>query len=272
MATKEHRRRARGLIEGLEFRIHAGPPVRESEILSAREFLRQSEFSPVSDYFDRLGRIQDRLSARSNEPLLPRGKANYGGEAAGRWMQLQSAFDHVILSTCYEGEFNFKSGRVKISHRFNQNGRIDFVELKFLRSLHPCLDGEIRKLLTVKGYQTIRKDWRVAEAFALEVLPRELIFLYQDVFREPKEEILAWLVNIGHRLAGDLLKDLRTRPVNGHDSRTGKNPNQLCLRAIRTDEVALPILEKAASLECTVDFQGPKEVLVRYAIKSTSAT
>ena len=104
----------------------------------------------------------------------------------------------------------------------------------------------------------------MAEAFALEVLPRELIFLYQDLFRGPKEEILAWLVNIGHRLAGDLLKDLRTRPVNGHDSRTGKNPSQLCLRAILTDDVALPILEKAASLECTVDFQGPMEVQVRY--------
>ena len=35
-------------------------------------------------------------------------------------------------------------------------GRIDFVELKFLRSLHPLLTGEIRKLVTVKGYQSIR--------------------------------------------------------------------------------------------------------------------
>jgi hypothetical protein len=283
VATKEHRKRARGLIEGLEFRIHAGPPVRESEILSAREFLRQSEFSPVSDYFDRLGRIQDRLSARAHEailnqnvadgtrcPTLPRGKANYGGEAAGRWMQLQSAYDHVIFSTCYEGEFNSKPGRVKISHRFNLNGRIDFVELKFLRSMHPCLNGEIRKLLTVKGYQTMRKDWRLAEAFVLEVLPQELIFLYPEIFRGPKEEILAWLVNIGHRLAGDLLKDLRTRSVNGHDSRTAKNPNQLCLRAILTDDVALPILERAAELECTVDFQAPKEVLVNYNLPTGS--
>lgn len=289
MATKEHRKRAQGLIGGLEFRIHAGPPVRESEIVSAREFLRQSEFSPVSDYFDRLGRIQNRLNARSREtdlaqngaggtclradatarqapcPTLPRGKANYGGEAAGRWMQLQSAYDHVILSTCYEGEFNFKSGRVKISHRFNQAGRLDFVELKFLRSLHSCLDGEIRKLLTIKGYQTMRKDWRAAEAFTMEVLPQELIFLYQDIFRGPKAEILAWLVNIGHRLADDLLKDLRVGELNGYETLTGKNPNQLCLQAVLTDEVAAPILEKAASLECTVAMFGPKEVSVKYA-------
>ena len=267
MATKEHRKRARGLIEGLEFRIHAGPPVRESEIRSAREFLRESEFSPVSDYFSRLGRIQGWLSLRSSEPVVPRGKANYGGEAAGRWMQLQSAYDHVILSTCYEGEFNFKAGRVKISHRFNQEGRTDFVELKFLRSLHSCLDGEIRKLLTIKGYQTIRRGWRAAEAFSMEVLPQELIFLYQDIFRGPREEVFAWLVNIRHRLAEDLLKDLRSRTANGHEVRPGKNPEQLCLRAILTDEVALPILEKVAQLECAVDFQGANDAVVRYDSK-----
>ena len=108
----------------------------------------------ASDYFQRLEQIKAGL--RPDQPrraLLP-GKRNYGGEAAGRWMQLQSAYDHVILSTCYEGDFDCKPGRVKVSHRFNQAGRADFVELKFLRSLQPCLNGEIRKLLRVKDYQT----------------------------------------------------------------------------------------------------------------------
>ena len=41
MPTKESRRQARGLVEELELRAHVGPPVRENEIVSAREFLRQ---------------------------------------------------------------------------------------------------------------------------------------------------------------------------------------------------------------------------------------
>jgi hypothetical protein len=41
-------------------------------------------------------------------------------------MQIQSAFDHIILSTCYAGEFNLRRGRIKISHRFNHEGRLDF--------------------------------------------------------------------------------------------------------------------------------------------------
>ena len=106
-------------------------------------------------------------------------------------MQLQSAYDHVILSTCYEGDFNQQHGRVKISHRFNQEGRLDFVELKFLRSLHACLNGETRKLLTIKNYQDLRREWHSADAFVLPVLPRELVFLFDDIFRCSKSELFA---------------------------------------------------------------------------------
>src|SRR3989304_4898752 len=161
MPTKENKQQARGLVEALEFRVHAGPPVCDTEILTAREFLRQHDFSAASDYFNRLGQVQNRVGTRP--AAVRQEKRNYGGEAAGRWMQVQSIYDHVILSTCHEGEFNLRRGRVKGSHRFNQAGRIDFVELKLLRSLQPCLDGSIRKLLTVRGYQSLRKDWLAAE-------------------------------------------------------------------------------------------------------------
>ena len=264
MATKEKRREAKGLIERLEFRVHAGPPIRANEIVSAHEFLRQHDFSPASDYFSRLGQVQERLGTRSTEPPLSAGKHNYGGEAAGRWMQLQSAYDHLILSTCYEGCINLQSGRIKISHRFNAAGRIDFVELKFLRSTHACLTGEIRKLLTIKGFQTLRKDWLSAEAFVLPVLPRELVFLFEEIFRTPKHELFAWLVNIGHGLVDDLVKDLAARPPNGFHPHTPRNPDQLCLTAVRTDPVAWPILENTAALESAVDVAGSESVLVRY--------
>jgi hypothetical protein len=264
MATKEHKRQVRGLIEGLESRVHLGPPISEAELVSAREYLRQNDFSPASDYFGRLTQIQDLLKGRAREPLLPPTKRNYGGEAAGYWMQVQSAYDHVILSTCYEGDFDLKHGRVKLSHRFNQQGRIDFVELKFLSSLHACLNGEIRKLLRIKDYQTLRRDWRAAEAFVLAVLPQELLFLHPDLFRSPRDEVLAWLVNIGHRMLGELLEDLKTRSANHGLPQSRTNGDQLCLEALRTDEVALPILKNAAALEAAIELSDPQTVVVRY--------
>jgi len=244
--------------------VHVGPPIQVTEIVSAREFLRQSDFSPASDYFSRLTQIQYRLERRSKEPVLPPAKHNYGGEAAGFWVQLQSAYDHVILSTCYDGDFNFKHGRVKISHRFNQQGRIDFVELKFLRSLDPLLDGAFRKLLTVKDYSSLPTDWRGAEAFLLQVLPRELIFLHPEIFRHPRSELCAWLVNIGHRLVRGLVDDLKTRPLNGSFPYSGRNGEQLCMLAVRTDEIAWPILEKTALLESVVEITGPKTASITY--------
>src|SRR5512141_391618 len=93
VATKDQKRHARGLIETLESRVHAGPPVGDGELHSVREFLRPNDFPAASDYYRRLGQIQHRLEGRPAVPVLVPAKRNYGGEAAGRWMQLQSAYD-----------------------------------------------------------------------------------------------------------------------------------------------------------------------------------
>ena len=209
MPTKEAKREARGVIEGLENRVHFGPPVVDTEIQAVREFLQQHDFSPSSDYFSRLVDIQSRLRTRLRTPVIAQAKRNYGGEISGRFMQVQMVYDHLILSTCYEGEFRTQRGRIKISHQFNQEGRIEFVELKFLNSLHPCLDGQIRKLLMIKDYQAIRKDWHAAEAFVLPTLPRELVFLHDDAFRSPRADLFTWLVNIGHGIVDQMLAELR---------------------------------------------------------------
>jgi hypothetical protein len=263
VATKEHKRHAKGLIEKLESRIHAGPRIEHGELLSVREFLHQNDFSPASEYFRRLCQIQDRLAGRVNDHLPTHGKRNYGGQAGGRHMQVQSIYDHVILSVCYGGEFNTRRGRVKVSHRFNKEGRVDFVELKFLCSLSPELNGAIRKLVLVKEYQKIRKDWDAAEAFILPVLPQELVFLYQDVFRCERADVFGWLINIGHVIAGDLLADLDSRPAGP----TNGDGEQLGLHFIREDSIALPILQKAAARECAVEIEDERTVLVRYVRK-----
>lgn len=265
MPTKENKRQARGLVEALEFRVHRGPPVRDAEIQSLREFLRQHDFSTASDYFSRLEQIKERVVARPSRGQQE--KRNYGGQANGYFMQLQSVFDHVILSTCHGGEFHTQRGRIKISHRFNESGRVDFVELKFLHSLQPCLNGELRKLLLIKDYPNREKDWLEAEAFALRVLPQELVFICADVFRYTKAEVLAWLINLGHWTVENLLNDLRAHPTNGCVAGSEGNPNQLGLKAILRDEVAWPILEQAAALEATVELDDAESVIVRYAHK-----
>ena len=74
MATKENKRQVRELVEGLEQRVHCGPAIRIVEIQTARDFLRQHDFSPASDYFDRLAHIENRLQGRSREIFRPADK------------------------------------------------------------------------------------------------------------------------------------------------------------------------------------------------------
>ena len=251
-------------MDGLEVRVHSGPPVQVSEIASVREFLQDNDFAPASDYFSRLEQIQTRIETRRNIPTVQQGKRDYGGEAAGYWMQVQSAFDHIILSTCFSGDFNSQHGRIKISHRFNQTGRLDFVELKFLRSLQPALNGAIRKLLLVRDYQNLRKDWIAAEAFILEVLPRELVFLFGDIFRCERNDLFAWLINIGHRLTGDLVTALEQRTVNGYDAARQAESRQFALHEVSSDAVAFPILKQSSRLEAVVEVTGSKTAVVEY--------
>jgi hypothetical protein len=179
-------------------------------------------------------------------------------------MQIQSAYDHVILSTCYAGEHQSQHGRIKLSHRFNQAGRIDFVELKFLRSLQPFLTGAFRKLVSVCNYQHLKKDWSSAEAFVLPVLPRELIFLFPDIFRCERSELLAWLINIGHTLTGDLLANLAEDPSRRNAIESAETQPQLPLEELLHDSIAFPILQTAAGLESAVESREEKKVLVRY--------
>jgi hypothetical protein len=192
------------------------------------------------------------------------------------------------------------------------------------------LNGELRKLLTVKDYSSIRKDWYAATAIVMRVLPQELVFLYEDIFHCPKPQLLAWLLNIGHGLVEDCLKDLQSqknkrslppatasgtvgldfsrsanhgpnlgwslkawnqneaaRTVclerteveyavfdrNGNDSdgrpvQPSGSPEQMPLDALLLDEVAKPILEKAARLESVVEIENATEILVRYLRKN----
>jgi hypothetical protein len=95
------------------------------------------------------------------------------------------------------------------------------------------------------------------------VLPQELVFLYEDVFRCEKADIISWLVNIGHVIAGDLIVDLGSRP---EESPNG-NSEQLALHHLRDDTVGLPILQKAATRDCAVEIEDERLALVRYVRK-----
>ncbi len=258
--TKEARRLARQRLEALEAALRSGSGPSLVQVQDFARFLRQCGFAPSSEYFSRLARLE--AFVRSHGVPAPSAKRDYGGYAAGCWMQVQSVYDHLLLSVCYEGEFRGRRGRIKISHRFNRAGRIDFVEAKLLRSLVPQLDGALRKLLTVREFPRLEPDWWAASAYALRVLPQELLFLHAEIFRYPRSEVLAWLINIGHRTVADLVTELEGGPM---DPPPGPQQRQWPISSLTGDPVAWPILQQAALLEaCIEPGDSPDVFLVRY--------
>lgn len=278
MATKALRQQARQWVETLESRLHIGPSPGLAEIQSARDFLRQHDFPAASDYFRRLNRIEGSLITRSAANPLP--KRNYGGRIADFWLQVQSVFDHVLVSVCYQGEFRAQRGRVKLTHRFNAAGRVDFVEMKYLRALDARLDGATRKLVLVRDFALRPRAWLEAEAFVLRVLPRELILIEPDVFRCPRAEIVAWLVNLGHWTAAQTLAALETRgddarPEMRADARSAAGPEsppptQRDLPELIGDAVALPILQQARVLRACAESDSPEQAVLRYVRETTA--
>jgi hypothetical protein len=272
MATKALRQQARQWVETLESRLHVGPPPGVAEIQSARDFLRQHDFPAASDYFHRLNRLEGSLAARRAACAAP--KRNYGGRAAGLWLQVQSVHDHVLVSACYEGEFRLQRARVKLTHRFNTAGRVDFVELKFLRALDARLDGAVRKLVLVRDFAARPREWFEAEAFVLRVLPRELILIEPDVFRCARAEIVGWLVNLGHWTVEQALADLAANRGDGGSSprqnarcaagATPESAAQRDLPEVLADPVALPILKQAAALRIRAECDASELALLRY--------
>lgn len=262
--TREARRQARRRMEWLETAIHTGPGLQPAELQKFEQFLREAGFPPSSEYFQRLARLQEVLRSRPSPPDAA--KRDYAGFAAGCWMQVQSVYDHCLISVCYDGQFNRQPGRIKITHRFNRAGRVDFVEAKLLRSLEPILHGALRKLITIREYPHREPDWWAAPAFALRVLPRELLFLHPDIFRHPRPRLLAWLINIGHHTVADLVRELAQAEPS---PRLPEGRHQYPLDWLPTDPVAWPILQQAALLEAVVEpGDAPDVHHVRYLRRS----
>ena len=77
----------------------------------------------------------------------------------------------------------------------------------------------------------------------------------------------------GHRMAGDLLEDVRSRVRSTGLFRIAEPMGtNWAFEAIRSDEVAWPILEHAASLESAVELSNPQTALVRYVRAGSDKT
>jgi len=162
----------------------------------ARTLLLQHEFSPSSDYFNRLAGVQSRLRTRVIAPALASVKRNYGGASAAAGCRSRCLRpphpEHVLRRRVPHPA----GGRVKSPIGSTSRAASTSVELKFLQSLHSPLDGQLRKLLLVRDFATIHKDCTPPRPSSSRPATGAGFPSCGDFPLRPAPNWLAWLVNI----------------------------------------------------------------------------
>ena len=252
MPTQEDEKNIHDKLIELDKAFAAGKEVhRDAEHLL--EEITQLGFSGGSEHFKRALSIYQ-MEARDGiadtdiqqpKRLLESGKYDYVGHIGSYFLQAVIAYDHLFLTRVYSGEFHARKGKIKISNRFNSEGRLDLIDAKLIRSLDAHMDGAIRHLVTIDGYRTLSKDWQTAPLLYLSCIPKEMIFVKGDILRASPPKLYNTLVGYAYRTASDLLDGISRETIAAE---TPRNPQQLPLDKIVHNDMAMYILGKAASL------------------------
>ena len=263
MPSREEKQRIRGIIEDLEAKAFNRQAITAEEIKTITESMKKMHFSEDSGYYPRLENLLEDLNEKNSvnitkpqpqsKPLED--KRIYVGYIGDLPLEVKPVYDHVFLSTFYCGKYKSNETRFKISHRFNHEGRIDLVDAYLTQCLDPLLSGAVRHLITIDGFQNIKKNWQKAEAFFLPCLPFEMIFYEPDFLRLEKRTRYQSLMKNGHSLAKELTACLRNKTID--------TLKQYSLPELLEDDEAMYMLNKAASLMPGLEMNGQK-LLVSY--------
>ncbi|MBI2498844.1 hypothetical protein HYV88_01220 [Candidatus Woesearchaeota archaeon] len=169
-------------------------------------------------------------------------KREYVGMADNTKVRVIPVFDHLFLSRTYREQREnqqVKSNAIKVSWRFNKEGRIDLVDYMLFSDYKP---GHV---LVVNNYQRIHPPWLSAEAIHYP-LPEETSLLNRTFRDLPFERKYEHLLRYGHSTARHVIECINTSNIS--DSTDKLKLGQESLLDIAADPTAIAILSKAGEL------------------------
>jgi len=228
--TKSQRREINALLtelEGLDFSKES-----PDELVKRKEYvydlLELYGAKPESDYYTRLQALEEVPLHLDFE--LP--KRDYTGMAGKSKLRVIAVSDHFFLSRVY-------GGKIKLSWRFNREGRIDLVDAM----LFP--QNNVKHLVIVEGYSRNKEvGWNESTALYYP-LPREAEALNPGFSLLDKKAQYQSLLRFGHVNVDYLMDNLEKGDVK--DSFVSKE-GQKRLVEIVEDDSALYMAGNAASL------------------------
>lgn len=191
-------------------------------------------------------------------------KRDYVGLVDETLVQAAPVYDHIFLSRLYGKQTKQGGCRIRVSWRFNQEGRIDLIDTKIVKTPDRRFIGSIRHLLRVKEYNEagFEKNWWVAEAYCLPCVPQEMLCFMDGFLRLPMKEKYQEILEEGHGTAELILYGLENHYI-GSIRRANR---QMPLSHICYDNPAIHILDSAAGLWPQVSVKGRDELIIEYKI------
>ncbi|MEN9572892.1 MAG: hypothetical protein RL514_747 [Verrucomicrobiota bacterium] len=179
-------------------------------------------------------------------------------------VEVKVVFDHLFLTTNYRVSLN-PYDLVKITHRFNREGRLDLIDARLKQTKRLYLEPDaptpaedaIFHLVQVFAFKDKQPELAWAESRSEYFIRlRQIAALFYDLGLTHEEQQYRHLIQHGHRLAKELHRAVQAGALQ--DVRVTRAPFHP-FHKLREDEAACYIASRAALLEPKVTFNPERK-------------
>ena len=179
-------------------------------------------------------------------------------------VEVKVVFDHLFLTTNYRVSIS-PFDLVKITHRFNREGRLDLIDARLKQTKRLYLDADapppaedaIFHLLQVFAFKDKQAELEWPESRAEYFIRlRQIAAVFYDLGLTHEEQQYRFLIQHGHRLMKELHRAVQAGSLQ--DVRVTRLPFYP-LHQLREDEAACYIISRAALLEPKVLFDTERK-------------
>ena len=195
-------------------------------------------------------------------PTFTMAERSYIGHFASQHhapVELKVVFDHLFLTTNHRvslGAYDL----VKITHRFNREGRLDLIDARLKQTLRlyeapltsEPVEDAIFHLVQVFAFKDKLPElaWEESRCEYFIRL-RQIAAMFYDLGLTHEEQQYRHLIQFGHRLAQEIHRDIQAGTLR--DARVTRLPFYP-IHQLRDDEAAAYIISRAAALQPRVQF------------------
>jgi hypothetical protein len=278
-------------IASFERRLLAQEPISLDEVKALEQQAQPYKHGPHYQLAQRVRKLSLRLGhvdeaqweqvKQAPAPVFNVPERSYIGRLAstnGAPVELKVVYDHLFLTTNYRAAIGTYD-LVKITHRFNREGRLDLIDarLKQTKLLYQGAEAALPKdrdifhLVQTFAFKEkqIEPGWTESRC-EYYIRIRQIAPVFYDLGLSQEEQQYRYLLQRGHQLMKELHQDLRSGSLR--DIRVVRPPFYP-FRQLQDDEGADYVISRAASVEPRVLFDRQRNGghLGDLRIKYTSA-